>query len=207
MFRKILALAVLAVSVSTFASTTNVDVKGLSEAQIAEIKAIAAKKVAETAAAQGGGSLNTQDLASSVTFAATWGQQAAMAAEGFAKAMGIAAKELNIAINDFLTTPAGMITAGLVIWKVAGASIAQLFFGLIILAVGLSFVRFLYHRLFTAGFETKEYSHFGGLFRGTKQIRKIKSFSDLKTDGEWFVFCVMIGVAVITLLFSGAFIT
>ncbi len=52
MFKKLMACAAMALLVvSASAATTNLDTSGLSDAQIAELKSIAAKKVAETAAA------------------------------------------------------------------------------------------------------------------------------------------------------------
>lgn len=50
----------------------------------------------------------------------------AAVAEGFANAMGAAAKQLNISVNEFITTPAGMITIGVILWKVIGTSILKL---------------------------------------------------------------------------------
>lgn len=50
----------------------------------------------------------------------------AQVAEGFANAMGAAAKQLNISVNEFIKTPAGMITIGVILWKVVGVSILKL---------------------------------------------------------------------------------
>lgn len=50
----------------------------------------------------------------------------AQVAEGFANAMGAAAKQLNVSVNEFITTPAGMITIGVILWKVIGTSILKL---------------------------------------------------------------------------------
>lgn len=47
-------------------------------------------------------------------------------AEGFANAMGAAAKQLNVSVNDFIKTPAGLITIGVILWKVIGVSILKL---------------------------------------------------------------------------------
>lgn len=44
-------------------------------------------------------------------------------AKDFAEAIGIAAKELGIAVNDFFQSDAGMFFALLIFWKIAGASI------------------------------------------------------------------------------------
>lgn len=49
----------------------------------------------------------------------------AQVAEGFANAMGAAAKQLNISVNEFIKTPAGLITIGVILWKVIGVSILK----------------------------------------------------------------------------------
>lgn len=40
--------------------------------------------------------------------------------EGIAKSLGAAMKELNVQSNEFLSTPVGMITTGLIVYKVLG---------------------------------------------------------------------------------------
>lgn len=43
----------------------------------------------------------------------------------FAEAIGVAAKELGIAANDFLDTPAGKLTAVVILWKVMGTEAGE----------------------------------------------------------------------------------
>ena len=199
---------ILALGMATsFASQTALDTSGLSDAQVAELKAHAAKVVAEAANQAAGNSISSvvANPGAAVTLAATWGQQAASAAEGFAKALGIAAKELGITVNDFLHTDAGKLTAALIIWKVAGTTIVHMLYGMLFITVGLSIVRVVYMRLFTKGYEKVEYSRFGGFFKGTKLIRVPKSFHDLDNDGEWLAFWVMIALTIGVLLIGGTF--
>ena len=206
MFRKMLAIMALSLCVTaSFANTTNIPTDGLSEAAIAELKAIAAKKVAEQAAAVQADGASPEKITAGVTLAATWGTQAAAAAEGFAKAMGIAAKELNITINDFLKSDAGKLTAIVIIWKVAGAAIIKMLYGALFVTVGLTLVRVIYTRLFTKGYEKVEYSRFGGFFKGTKMVRIPKGFQDLNNDGEWLAFWVMIILTVGVMVIGGMF--
>lgn len=208
MFRKMIAgFALSLAAVGAFAASTTIDTSGLTEAQVAEIKAIAAKKVAETAAAAAkpDGDVTPEKVTAGVTLAATWGTQAAAVAEGFAKALGIAAKELNITINDFLKSPAGMLTAGLIIWKMAGSGILYAMYGTIVLVVGLIMIRIIYTRLFTSGYEKVEYRRLWGLWSGTKMVRVPKTFQDLHNDGEWLAFWVMIIMSVVVMAFAGAF--
>ena len=205
MIRRFIAVTALALFAATsFAGQSSVDTSGLSEAQVAEIKAYAAKQVADVARAAAQPA-TAETVTAGVTLAATWGQQAAMAAEGFAKAMGIAAKELNVTINDFLKSDAGKLTAILIIWKVAGAAVVKALYGMLFVTVGLTMVRVIYTRLFTKGYEKVEYSRFGGFFKGTRLVRIPKSFSDLDNDGEWLAFWVMIALTLATLVFGGMF--
>lgn len=65
----------------------------------------------------------------------------AQVAEGFANAMGAAAKQLNISVNDFIKTPAGMITIGVILWKVIGVSILKFLAMFAIFLVARSLLR------------------------------------------------------------------
>jgi len=206
MFRKIMVAVVLTLGMATsFAGQTTLDTSGLSEAQVAELKAHAAKVVSEAANQAAGTNVIPTTPGAALTLAATWGGQAAAAAEGFARALSIAAKELGITVNDFLHTDAGKLTAALIIWKVAGVAALKMLYGMLFVTVGLSIVRVIYMRLFTKGYEKVEYSRFGGLFKGTKLIRIPKSFHDLDNDGEWLAFWVMIALTVGVLFGGGAF--
>jgi hypothetical protein len=204
MFRKIIASIAMALTVITsFAAQTTVDVSGLSEAQVAELKSQAAAAVARAAKVVENPA--AADICTHIGMAATWGTQAAAAAEGFAKAIGIAAKELGVTVNDFLHTDAGRLTAMLIIWKLAGAAAIKMMYGALFVTVGLSISRMLYLRLFTKGYEKVEYSRLGGLFKGTKLIRVPKGFKDLEDDGEWLAFWVMIALTIGTLVIGGMF--
>jgi hypothetical protein len=201
MLRKILAVMALAMCSTVFAAQTSIDVSGLSDAQVAELKAVAAKKVADAANSSG------TDVGAMVTLASTWGTQAGAAAEGFAKALNSAARELGITVNDFLATDAGKITAVLIIWKVAGASIANILIGLLFIVVGQIMARAIYTRLFTREFKEVQYSYFFGLFKGTKMVRVPMGFRGLQNDGEWLAFWVMIIVSIVSMFVGAAIIT
>jgi hypothetical protein len=204
MFRKLFASVALALcAVTAFAGQTAIDTSGLTDAQIAELKAIAAKKVADVANNVGTPATSPGAL---VTLAATWGPQMAAAAEGFARALGIAARELNITVNEFLASDAGKLTAALIIWKVAGAAVVKMLYGMLFITVGLCMVRLIYLKLFTKGYEKVEYARFGGFFKGTKMVRVPKGFQDLRNDGEWLAFWVMIGLTIATMGIGAAII-
>lgn len=52
----------------------------------------------------------------------TW----ATVAEGFTRAVGAAAKEIGVSVNDFIKTPAGMITMAFIIIKAFGAGFMKI---------------------------------------------------------------------------------
>ncbi len=174
---------------------------GLTETQVAELKLHAAKMAVDSSKSAES-PLESATPATVVTLAATWGQQAATAAEGFARAINIAAKELGVTVNDFLHTDAGRIAAILIIWKVAGAAIAKIFAGILFITFGLVFTRIMYMRLFTSGYAQVEYSRFFGMFKGTKMVRIPKTIGQLESDGEWLAFWVMMGMAALA-MFGG----
>lgn len=198
MFKKLIAsLALVVASATAFAGYTQVDTSGLSEAQVAELKATAAKAIADNAK----GVVSTEhvkDVGTAVTLAATWGQQAATAAEGFAKAIGIAAKELGVTVNDFLHTDAGRLTAAVIVWKVAGASIAKMLFAIALFFSCAIMVRVFYLRLFTLEYKEMPYSLLWGLKSGTKMVRIPKGFSGNESEGWWFAFIIMLGTIAVT---------
>lgn len=202
MFRRLIVTLLLACcAAAASANQTSIDTSGLSDAQVAELKAQAANAVAKVAK----GADPSVGVGVGVTLAATWGQQAASAAEGFAKALGIAARELGVTVNDFLHTDAGKLTAILIVWKIAGAAAVKMLYGLLFVSVGLSIVRIVYLRLFTMGFEKVPYSRFFGMFKGEKMVRVSKSFSDFSSDGEWLAFWVMIALTIAVMLVGGTF--
>ena len=209
MFKKLIVGIALCVSFGAFAAQATMQVDGLSEAQVAELKAIAAAKVAEVAK-QADGSIAAnlpKDPGALTTMAATWGTQAAAAAEGFAKALGIAAKELGVTVNDFLHTDAGKLTALLIIWKVTGTTIIHTLYAGLFFVFGMCITRMIYTRLFTKGYEKVEYSRLGGFFKGTKMVRIPKGFQDLQKDGEWMAFWVLIAMSIATIMFTGVILS
>jgi len=202
--KHILTALLMCVSLGAFAqSYTSVETKGLTDAQIADVKAYAAQKAASAAAEAAG---ITSNPSATLTLAATWGTQAAEAAKGFASALSIAAKELGVTINDFLHTDAGRLTAALIIWKVAGAAIIHILYGVVFAIVGMSISRMIYVKLFTKEYRTVEYSRFGGFFKGTKVVRISKSISDLNEPGEWVAFWMVIIICIGSLGIAGGII-
>lgn len=76
----------------------------------------------------------------------------------FAKALGIAAKEIGVSVNDFLMTPAGILTAAVLIWMVIGKLILGIIVGIVLINMVLWFNRHMWFR----GFEEVDHVPFWG---------------------------------------------
>ena len=79
----------------------------------------------------------------------------ALAAEGFAKALGIAAKEMGVAVNDFITTPAGILTAGIIVYKIFGDDIREILVGLFLVYFSISFFNRQYRQIKIKSYENQ----------------------------------------------------
>lgn len=66
--------------------------------------------------------------------------------EHFGKMIGGAAKEVGVAANDFVQSPVGMLTAGLIIWHYVGSVLVHVIGGLIVIVVGFGFLWFMIRR-------------------------------------------------------------
>ncbi|BBL19210.1 hypothetical protein KIT04_041 [Vibrio phage KIT04] len=112
----------------------------------------------------------------------------------FAKAIGVAAKEVGVATNEFLQTPAGKLTAAAILWKVLSVSQWTMFFlitGVSTLIVG-SFIRFM--RL--SHYEEKE-----SRFFGKRKYPIYNTWSEMGETQSFFTVCgyvAIIGVFLIT---------
>lgn len=67
--------------------------------------------------------------------------------EHMGKMMGGAAKEVGVAVNDFVNTPVGQMTMVLVVWKYMGGTLVHVVGGLLVWALGVLVVGFLYRRM------------------------------------------------------------
>jgi hypothetical protein len=121
-FSKVLLVATLMFSSMAMAAV-EINTNGLNDSQKAElVKAAEAMKA--TAPSSTTATVEAVDRWADVSLK-------------FAKAIGVAAKELGIAANDFLKTPAGMMTAGVIVFQYMGGPIIHVGFGLLILLIGI----------------------------------------------------------------------
>jgi len=56
-------------------------------------------------------------------------------------------RNLNIEVNEFISTPAGKITIALVAWKVLGRELKRMVFGILAWIIGMSIIGYTFHKL------------------------------------------------------------
>lgn len=114
-----------------------------------------------------------------------------LAAKDVAAAIGIAAKELGVAANDFLATPAGILVAAVVIWKL----FAIQFIGLIGVVVVNCAAWWMIRRSMVESYDAVEKKRFWGLWTTTKRIPVYCSVKELDgNQGGTIVFTAIVAV-------------
>jgi hypothetical protein len=103
----------------------------------------------------------------------------ATVAEGFARAVGAAAKEIGVSVNEFITTPAGIITMAFIILKAFGAGMMK-----ILVIIFLTVVTYWINRhIWTQETIEVPKSLFGMGWSKTK--RKFYTFKEIPDIGGW----------------------
>lgn len=113
------------------------------------------------------------------------------AAKGFAEALGIAAKQLGIAVNDFLNSPAGILLAVILLFNYAGGAI-----------VGLPFTMFslwmlwrLARRLTIATVEYENVPVFWGFT--TRRRVKYTKMTSISSENGMTLFLAALGLLIL----------
>lgn len=121
----------------------------------------------------------------------------------FAVALGIAAKELGIAANEFLDTDAGLLTAGLIVWHVAGASIAGILIGVPML---VAFWWLLIGYMKRSKINEITYADNGARHWWGPKIIKNITYHESSEDRNWMLIVCMVALAIGTWAICGAII-
>ena len=187
-FLKTLALA-LALTVASAANAyvapqTAPGWDKLSDVQKAEIQ----KQIAEQAARAANAPLVSVEKIDEYT----------QAGERVGKMLGGAAKELGVAVNTFIDTPAGKWTLALIIWKLMGASLTHIFGAVLTLVVGIGFIRVFMRRRIE-----EKVTYAPELFLGMFKRKLSYERSCLDYSDVWFFsICtaIVIGASLIVLL-------
>ena len=121
--------------------------------------------------------------------------------ERIGKMMGSAAKELGIAVNQFVETPVGKWTMAMIIWKYMGSAIVHVFGGVLVLVVGFTYIGVLMRRRRPLAVEYRPELFLGILNRRLKVSREQMDDSDI----WFFTICgaAVVGASLIT-IFTGA---
>lgn len=125
LYRKFFLIVLLLLPLSAFAQQS-FDPCSLNPADLARLNMTQSQLANLTADCAGKGRSSGGDSLSSVKAVAEHSSEIGEAAKGIAQAIGIAAKELGIAVNDFLKSPAGTLTVAFIFAKFFGAKILGL---------------------------------------------------------------------------------
>ena len=123
-----------------------------------------------------------------------WGQ----VAKDWAEAIGIAAKELGFAANEFLATDAGKLTAGLIAWHILGEDIIDIVTSLLVAIVAPLIYLLMVRRSNPFIYEHKPVTYFWGLITTTERIKTSDVIS--KADLEWYRIVVSLGGAALVVI-------
>lgn len=116
-------------------------------------------------------------------------------AKGVAEAIGIAAREVGVAVDDFIKTDAGKMTVALVVWHVAGDDIIGIVFGVPLVLFGAWFM----FRMQDRARRTGDYRTVKGRW-GEKEVPTHKSISEMSEGEGWYlaVMTIMSAVIIVT---------
>lgn len=126
LYRKFFLIVLLLLPLSVFAQQATFDPCALNTVELAKLNMSRDQLINLTNDCASKGVTRGSDGLSSVKAVAEHSSEIGEAAKGIAQAIGIAAKELGIAVNDFLKSPAGTLTIAFIIAKFFGGKILAL---------------------------------------------------------------------------------
>lgn len=100
------------------------------------------------------------------------------ASRDVAIAIGLAAKELGIAANDFLITPAGILVASVVLWKLFGLQ----FLGLMFCFMAMFVAAWIIRRAMVEEYTDVEKVRLWGLYTATKRKATYTTFKNMDAN-------------------------
>lgn len=169
-------------AVSAFADAGTCDIQGNYTAEVAA----AMKSACETAVQK------TAVAIPPVEQATKWGTFA----KEFAEALGIAAHQIGVSVNEFMASPAGYLAVFIILWKMLGGPLIAI----AALAFGWYVVYMILRRIWTRGFIDREYKNiFGNLqTKYTRQYFSWKEAEDTQVVCSFLLLAVMLIVTIIT---------
>lgn len=125
----------------------------------------------------------------------------AQISEQFAKALGIAAKEVGVSINEFMGTPAGIITTAVILWTVLGKDVLA-GIGLILITCLLIWIN---RRIWFSHYDKTPVVE-GRVFKtGGKDILRYSKWADMSDSGitmsllSCVVYCIVWVILVVNM--------
>lgn len=123
-----------------------------------------------------------------------WGR----VANEFAKALGVAAKEMGIAADEFLGTGAGKLTAALIVWHVAGQELIGILVGLpMLIVIWWKLLRLMY-RVNLKEVEYKDERTWTG-----KRIVAKEHYDRHDDAKNWYLFVLLLALIIGTWMILG----
>lgn len=185
MIKQLLVAAAIMFSSASFAVECNIPTEGMSQQAVKQMYDICIKE--KTKAEKSDVITQAKENVSLIS-------DIGAVSKDFAVSIGIAANELGIAANKFLTTPAGIFTAFIIIWKLFLVQIIGL---LAVLSVVIAWIR-LTRLAFTDSVDTIKVKRFFGWYETTKNIRKYSTFSQMDSNqGSSFIVISIVALILI----------
>jgi len=110
-----------------------------------------------------------------------------------------AAKELGVAVNDFVKTPVGQLASVVIVWKLVGHDFMHIIGGLLVWIVGFTVLRVLFKRAMIA---TITYSKDKTTWFGRARIESIEYTKITDMYACWFGAAAIILIAGLITIFS-----
>ena len=118
--------------------------------------------------------------------------------ERIGKMLGGAAREVGVAVNDFVDTPVGKMTMVLIVWNYMGSMIVHVFGGLLVMVLGLSIILYMYKR------STQDVVHYDSektdIFGRARLSRIVRRQHD--EEPGYLVACAVVMIASIVVTFT-----
>ena len=111
------------------------------------------------------------------------------------------AKELGVTVNDFIKTPVGILTAGVIVWQYVGNDILGIIIGGMWMLLGTIFWLYIYRR--AAILDTVEYYHKEAREDGKKKVIPYTETNDISGEYKtflWGMFIVIQGIGLLIIL-------
>lgn len=118
--------------------------------------------------------------------------------ERIGKMIGGAAKEVGVAVNDFVKTPVGMVAMALIVWHYMGDVVVHVFGGLMVLSVGCGFLLYFVRKQtqIVTEYDTEKKDIFGRSV--LKQVHK-SAMSDDNVVGYLVCLAILLVASLITI--------